>query len=70
MSPPIIFPTLERNARGHWDQAVHSLTLNIRKLFFDLDPELFKECMLKFQEDECCAQNELSITHIIDIRLT
>ena len=49
---PIIFPALERNARGHWNQAVHSLTLNIRKLFFDLDPELFKECMLKFQEDE------------------
>ena len=48
----IIFPALERNARGHWNQAVHSLTLNIRKLFFDLDPELFKECMLKFQEDE------------------
>ncbi|KAF7123190.1 hypothetical protein RHSIM_Rhsim12G0036100 [Rhododendron simsii] len=49
---PIIFPALERNARGHWNQAVHSSTLNVRKIFFDLDPELFKECMLKFQEDE------------------
>lgn len=49
---PIIFPALERNARGHWNQAIHSLTLNVRKTFFDLDPELFKECMLKFQEDE------------------
>lgn len=49
---PIIFPAFERNARGHWNQAIHSLTLNVRKTFFDLDPELFKECMLKFQEDE------------------
>ncbi|KAG5520709.1 hypothetical protein RHGRI_033332 [Rhododendron griersonianum] len=49
---PIIFPALERNARGHWNQTVHSSTLNVRKIFFDLDPELFKECMLKFQEDE------------------
>ncbi|KAK4716020.1 hypothetical protein R3W88_014358 [Solanum pinnatisectum] len=49
---PIIFPALERNARNHWNQAVHSLSLNIRKIFYDLDPELFKECLHKFQEDE------------------
>ena len=49
---PIIFPALEKNARNHWNQAVHGLTLNVRKIFYDLDPELFKECLLKFQEDE------------------
>lgn len=49
---PIIFPALERNGRNHWNQAVHSLSLNIRKIFYDLDPELFKECLHKFQEDE------------------
>ncbi|CDY40986.1 BnaA02g27760D [Brassica napus] len=49
---PIIFPALERNAQKHWNQAVHSLTLNVRKIFQDLDPELFKECLAKFKEDE------------------
>ncbi|KAK8613850.1 hypothetical protein V6N13_101606 [Hibiscus sabdariffa] len=49
---PIIIPALEKNVRKHWNQAVHSLTLNVRKIFCDLDPELFKECLLKFQEDE------------------
>ncbi|GMJ08210.1 hypothetical protein like AT3G26020 [Hibiscus trionum] len=49
---PIIFPALEKNARNHWNQAVHSLTLNVRKIFYDLDPDLFKECLLKFQENE------------------
>ncbi|XP_057949464.1 serine/threonine protein phosphatase 2A 57 kDa regulatory subunit B' theta isoform-like [Malania oleifera] len=49
---PIIFSALERNSRNHWNQAVHSLTLNIRKIFCDLDPELFEDCLLKFQEDE------------------
>ncbi|KAK8485528.1 hypothetical protein V6N13_090448 [Hibiscus sabdariffa] len=49
---PIIFPALEKNARNHWNQAVHSLTLNVRKIFYDLDPELCKECLVKFQEDE------------------
>ncbi|CAA2970081.1 serine/threonine protein phosphatase 2A 57 kDa regulatory subunit B' theta isoform-like [Olea europaea var. sylvestris] len=49
---PIIFPALERNYRHHWNQAVHGLTLTIRKFFYDLDPDLFKACLLKFREDE------------------
>ncbi|EEF37048.1 serine/threonine protein phosphatase 2A 59 kDa regulatory subunit B' gamma isoform [Ricinus communis] len=49
---PIIFPALERNTRGHWNQAVQSLTLNVRKIFSDADQELFDECLVKFQEDE------------------
>ncbi|XP_072999738.1 serine/threonine protein phosphatase 2A 57 kDa regulatory subunit B' theta isoform-like [Typha latifolia] len=49
---PIIFPALERNKNGHWNEAVQSLTLNVRKLFSDHDPELYKECLRKFEEDE------------------
>ncbi|XP_020099449.1 serine/threonine protein phosphatase 2A 59 kDa regulatory subunit B' gamma isoform-like [Ananas comosus] len=49
---PIIFPSLERNIRSHWNPAVQSLTLNVRKLFLDADRELFKECSVRFQEDE------------------
>ncbi|KAL8528147.1 hypothetical protein ACS0TY_005815 [Phlomoides rotata] len=49
---PIVIPALEKNSRSHWNQAVQSLTLNVRKIFSDADPELFEECLLKFQEDE------------------
>ncbi|KAK7829728.1 serine/threonine protein phosphatase 2a 59 kda regulatory subunit b' gamma isoform [Quercus suber] len=49
---PIIFPALERNTRGHWNQAVQSLTLNVRKIFSDADQTLFDECLVKFKEDE------------------
>lgn len=49
---PIIFPALEKNVRGHWNQAVQSLTLNVKKIFSDADPALFDECMIRFQEDE------------------
>ncbi|KAL0001632.1 hypothetical protein SO802_015413 [Lithocarpus litseifolius] len=49
---PIIFPGLERNTRGHWNQAVQSLTLNVRKIFLDADQTLFDECLVKFKEDE------------------
>ncbi|XP_010458797.1 PREDICTED: serine/threonine protein phosphatase 2A 57 kDa regulatory subunit B' theta isoform-like [Camelina sativa] len=49
---PIIFPALERNTQKHWNQAVHSLTLNVQKIFNDVDADLFKECLGKFREDE------------------
>lgn len=49
---PIIFPALEKNTRGHWNQAVQSLTLNVRKVFSDADQSLLDECLIKYQEDE------------------
>ncbi|TYH01265.1 hypothetical protein ES288_A09G044600v1 [Gossypium darwinii] len=55
---PIIFPSLEKNARNHWNQAVESLTLNVRKIFSATDPELFQECLHKFKEDEA-QENEV-----------
>ncbi|XP_039120903.1 serine/threonine protein phosphatase 2A 57 kDa regulatory subunit B' theta isoform-like [Dioscorea cayenensis subsp. rotundata] len=59
---PIIFPALERNTRGHWNQAVRSLTLNVRKIFSDQDPELFEECLQKFQENEG-KEEEIHLKH-------
>ncbi|CAD5162917.1 unnamed protein product [Musa acuminata subsp. malaccensis] len=49
---PIIFPALEKNTKSHWNQAVQSLTLNVRKIFTDHDPDLVSECLKKFEEDE------------------
>lgn len=53
---PIIFPALEKNCQTHWNQAVQSLTQNVRKIYSDVDPELFEECMRKFEEDEAKAK--------------
>ncbi|XP_054806935.1 serine/threonine protein phosphatase 2A 57 kDa regulatory subunit B' theta isoform-like [Prosopis cineraria] len=49
---PIIFPALEKSGHAHWNQLVRSLTLNVRKIFCEVDPELFEECLRKFQENE------------------
>ncbi|XAR55343.1 hypothetical protein NMG60_11035394 [Bertholletia excelsa] len=49
---PLVFPALEQNTRSHWNQAVQSLTLNVRKIFSDADQALFDECLVRFQEDE------------------
>ncbi|KAI4336629.1 hypothetical protein L6164_015130 [Bauhinia variegata] len=57
---PIIFPALKRSSHDHWNQVVQSLTLNVLKIFSDVDPELFEECLHKFQESE--AKSEESKT--------
>jgi len=49
---PIVLPALEQNARNHWNQAVQSLTINVRKIFADTDPEFYEECMMKVRENE------------------
>ncbi|MQL85577.1 hypothetical protein Taro_018105 [Colocasia esculenta] len=57
---PIIFPALERNTRSHWNQAVLNATLNVRKMFSEMDEELFLACQSKFEEEEAqrMATNE------------
>lgn len=49
---PLIFEALEKNTACHWHQAVHGRTMNVRQMFIEMDENLFKECQLKFQEDE------------------
>ncbi|KAH7661238.1 Protein phosphatase 2A regulatory B subunit B56 protein [Dioscorea alata] len=53
---PIIFEALERNMQGHWNQAVHGLTANVRKMFLDMDSDLFEECQRQFIEKESNAK--------------
>lgn len=38
---PVVVGALERNTRSHWNQAVLNLTLNVKKVFMEMDEELF-----------------------------
>mmetsp|Transcript_23125 Transcript_23125/g.44181 ORF Transcript_23125/g.44181 Transcript_23125/m.44181 type:complete len:507 (-) Transcript_23125:115-1635(-) len=49
---PVVFGALERNARTHWNAAVHGMTCNVRKLFMEMDQGLFDECLRQFDEEE------------------
>lgn len=49
---PVVFGALERNARTHWNAAVHGLTCNVRKMFMEMDQGLFDECLRQFDEEE------------------
>ncbi|KAI3769642.1 hypothetical protein L6452_00751 [Arctium lappa] len=57
---PIIFAPLEKNTRGHWNQAVQSLTFNVRKIFSDADESLFEECLVRYQQDEAKEKESLA----------
>ncbi|KAJ0248555.1 Serine/threonine protein phosphatase 2A 57 kDa regulatory subunit B' kappa isoform [Hirschfeldia incana] len=49
---PIMFAALEKNAENHWNQSVLNLTLNVRKMFCEMDEALFMSCHARFQEEE------------------
>ncbi|CAH8353394.1 unnamed protein product [Eruca vesicaria subsp. sativa] len=49
---PIMFTALEKNAESHWNPSVLNLTLNVRKMFCEMDEALFMSCHARFQEDE------------------
>uniref|UniRef100_A0A2P2MH67 Serine/threonine protein phosphatase 2A regulatory subunit n=2 Tax=Rhizophora mucronata TaxID=61149 RepID=A0A2P2MH67_RHIMU len=53
---PIIFQALEMNIQTHWNQAVHGLTVNVRKMFLDMDAELFEQCEREYTEKESKAK--------------
>jgi hypothetical protein len=49
---PLIYPALEWNTRWHWNQSVLNVTLNVRKMFLDVDEKLLLSCQSNFQEEE------------------
>lgn len=49
---PIVFPAFERNAQSHWNPAVLNLSLNVRKMFMEMDEVLFQSCHAHFEEEE------------------
>lgn len=53
---PIIFEALEKNIKSHWNQVIHGLTVNVRKMFLEMDAELFEECQKQYAEKEAMAE--------------
>ncbi|GFQ00895.1 serine/threonine protein phosphatase 2a 57 kDa regulatory subunit b' beta isoform [Phtheirospermum japonicum] len=47
---PIIFEALEKNIESHWNHTVHDLTVNVRRMFLEMDKGLFEECQRQYEE--------------------
>lgn len=52
---PIIFEALEKNVQSHWNQAINGLTMNVKRMFHEMDAELFEQCRLAYAEKESRA---------------
>ncbi|KAG1665482.1 hypothetical protein FOA52_007614 [Chlamydomonas sp. UWO 241] len=48
---PIVLPALEENTANHWNPAVHGLTMNVRKMFQELDEQLYDEVKRKYDDE-------------------
>ncbi|XP_040936271.1 serine/threonine protein phosphatase 2A 57 kDa regulatory subunit B' beta isoform isoform X2 [Gossypium hirsutum] len=53
---PIIFEALEKNIQSHWNTEVHGLTVNVRKMFSEMDAELVNECQKQLAEKQAKAR--------------
>ncbi|GAA0154908.1 protein phosphatase [Lithospermum erythrorhizon] len=49
---PIILPALESNVQSHWNHGVLNLTVNVRKMFLEMDDELFQACHSEYEEEQ------------------
>ncbi|KAF9918613.1 Serine/threonine-protein phosphatase 2A 56 kDa regulatory subunit gamma isoform [Lobosporangium transversale] len=46
---PIVFQSLYKNSKTHWNRTIHGLVFNALKLFMDATPKLFDECTNHFR---------------------
>lgn len=49
---PIIFPSLYRNSKSHWNKTIHGLIYNAMKIFMEIDGPLFDECTQKYKAEK------------------
>ncbi|TVU39680.1 hypothetical protein EJB05_13112, partial [Eragrostis curvula] len=57
---PIILPALEKNINEHWSSSVQIQSLEFRQLLSIRNPEIFYECLLKYEEDKA-KEDELKL---------
>ncbi|KAI9002685.1 phosphatase 2A regulatory B subunit-domain-containing protein [Gaertneriomyces semiglobifer] len=48
---PIMFSSLYRNSKSHWNRTIHGLVYNALKLFMEISPKLFDECTNKYKQN-------------------
>eukprot|EP00842_Homolaphlyctis_polyrhiza_P004397 jgi/Hompol1/4959/HPOL_001891-RA len=47
---PIMFSSLYRNSKTHWNRTIHGLVYNALKLFMEMSPKLFDDCTNKYKQ--------------------
>lgn len=53
---PYVFDSLYRNAQGHWNHNVETMSHSILKMYQDEDTVTYEQCLQKYQEEEQTRQ--------------
>ncbi|KAF8522227.1 protein phosphatase 2A regulatory B subunit [Hysterangium stoloniferum] len=56
---PIVFPSLYQNSKSHWNRTIHGMVYNALKLFMEINPEMFDECMQQYKETRLQERQKL-----------
>ncbi|XP_055677656.1 serine/threonine-protein phosphatase 2A 56 kDa regulatory subunit gamma isoform isoform X1 [Lutzomyia longipalpis] len=57
---PIMFPSLYRNSKTHWNKTIHGLIYNALKLFMEMNQKLFDECNMNFKQENQIEREKLT----------
>ncbi|XP_047459086.1 serine/threonine-protein phosphatase 2A 56 kDa regulatory subunit delta isoform isoform X2 [Mugil cephalus] len=49
---PIMFPSLYKNSKSHWNKTIHGLIYNALKLFMEMNQKLFDDCTQQFKAEK------------------
>jgi len=60
---PIMFPSLYKNSKSHWNKTIHGLIYNALKLFMEMNQKLFDECAKKYKEDKQREKEKIKEKH-------
>lgn len=55
---PIMFPSLYRNSKSHWNKTIHGLIYNALKLFMEMNQKLFDECTQQYKQERQKREKE------------
>ncbi|KAL3894009.1 MAG: hypothetical protein SGCHY_005515 [Lobulomycetales sp.] len=56
---PIVFSSLYKNSKTHWNRTIHGLVYNALKLFMEISPKLFDECTNKYKQSRQLERKKL-----------
>jgi serine/threonine-protein phosphatase 2A regulatory subunit B' len=49
---PIIFPSLYKHSKEHWNRTIHGLVYNTLQLLMKLDEDLFEKHVERYKQEE------------------
>ncbi|XP_076268283.1 serine/threonine-protein phosphatase 2A 56 kDa regulatory subunit gamma isoform-like isoform X4 [Rhynchophorus ferrugineus] len=48
---PLMFPSLYKNSKTHWNKTIHGLIYNALKLFMEMNQKLFDDCTQQYRQE-------------------